>query len=62
MNICGEWDEERTDFIGLRAKCGDPFQKKKEEKEITSSKLREMIADEEEWKTYVPKKQCVIYS
>ena len=59
MNICGEWDEERRQILlDLGQNVEILFQKKKEEKEITSSKLREMIADEEEWKTYVPKTVC----
>lgn len=56
MNLCGAWDEERRRILSeLGAKVEVLFQKSEEEKGITSSRIRELIADEEAWEMYVPK-------
>ena len=55
-NICGEWDEEKKKILeeaGWEVEV--LFQKTEEEKGITSSQLREMIAEGKEWQAYVPK-------
>lgn len=59
MNICGEWDEERKQILENMGMTVEVlFEKTPEEKGITSSALREMIADEKEWKVHVPKTVC----
>lgn len=56
MNICGEWDEEKCRILtSLGLKVEVLRRKKEEERGITGTQLRQMIAREENWQQYVPK-------
>lgn len=56
MSICSAWDEERYEMLqklGLETEV--LWRKEPEEKGITGSEVRRLIAEEKEWQQYVPK-------
>ena len=56
MSICSAWDEEKYQILcSLDLNVEVLWRRTGEEKEITGSELRSLIARGEEWKQYVPK-------
>lgn len=56
MSICGEWDEERYRILtDLGFTVEVLWRREGEEKGITGTHLREMIAREEDWRQHMPK-------
>ena len=56
MSICGEWDEEKYRILtSLGLKVEVLWRRNEEEKGITGTRLREMIARDDNWQQYVPK-------
>ena len=56
MSICSAWDEEKYQILcslGLNVEV--LWRRTEEEKGITGSELRGLIAREKEWKKYVPR-------
>lgn len=56
MSICSDWDEERLQILerlGLNIEI--LWRKSPEEKGITGTEVRKLIAEEKDWKQYVPK-------
>lgn len=56
MSICGSWDEEKYQILrSLGFNVEVLWRKPAEEKGITGTQLREMIARDEDWRQYMPK-------
>lgn len=56
MSVCGPWDEERLRILkSLDLNTEVLWTKSSEEKGITGAQIRQLIADGEDWKQYVPK-------
>lgn len=56
MSICGEWDEERCRMLrSLGKEVEILWRRDPEEKGITGTELRELIAGDKDWQQYVPK-------
>ena len=56
MSLCGEWDKEKYEILrsyGLKVEI--LWERYGEEKGITGAQIREMIAENGDWKQYVPK-------
>ncbi len=56
MSICSDWDEEKKrilNTLGLQTEV--LWTRSQEERGITGTKIRELIAEGKEWKQYVPK-------
>lgn len=56
MSICGEWDRQKCEILkerGLNVEI--LWERHGEERGITGTELREMIAENRDWKQYVPK-------
>ncbi len=56
MSICSEWDEERFQILQkLGVETEVLWRKGQDERGITGSEVRKLIAEEKEWQQYVPK-------
>lgn len=56
ISICSEWDEEQLRILeDLGLKTEVLWRKSPEEKGITGTDVRKLIAEEKDWKQYVPK-------
>lgn len=56
MSICGEWDREKYRILtDLGQQVEILWERLEDEKGITGTKVREMIALDEEWQPHVPK-------
>lgn len=56
MSICSDWDEERYEMLKkLGVETEVLWRKEPEEKGITGTEVRKLIAEEKEWQQYVPK-------
>lgn len=56
MSICGPWDKEKCEILrnqGLDVEI--LWQRYGEERGITGKEIRDLIADDQEWRQYVPK-------
>lgn len=57
MSVCSDWDAERCrilDNMGLKVEV--LWERAADERGITGTEIRELIAEEKEWKPYVPKR------
>ena len=56
MSLCGEWDKEKYEILrSYGLKVESLWERYGEEKGITGAQIREMIAENGDWKQYVPK-------
>ena len=56
MSICGEWDREKEKILSsLGLKTEILWERDKEEKGITGTELRALIAGDGSWRQYMPK-------
>ena len=56
MGICGKWDEEKYEILkehGLDVEI--LWERSEEERGITGTQLRDMIAEDGDWKQHMPK-------
>lgn len=59
ISIGSEWDEEKYQIIQrLGLKTEVLWQRNKEEKEVTGSEVKKMIAENRHWQQHVPKTAC----
>lgn len=59
LSICSEWDEECLRIlVGLGLKTEVLWRKKQEERGIIGTEVRKLIAEDKDWKQYVPKTVC----